>query len=326
VNGVEVGRTTGYNVPRRYTIPASALHAGTNVLAVRVADYGGGGGIDAGPVQLDVGGVPRALDGEWKFRVGEIALQMDGQRINKVPAITYNAMVHPLLPMPITGVIWYQGESNANTAAQAAAYREQFATLVTSWRHAWNGGRDGDVPFLWVQLPNFGQPDAVPNARPAWALQRESMDAALALPNTGRAVTIDVGDANDLHPKNKQDVGRRLALVARDVAYGEHVPDAGPTYRGHTIRDGKVIVQFTNVDGGLVSRAQDGSVGAFAVAGADHRFVWAKARIEGDHVVVWSDAVPDPVAVRYAWADSPVDANLYNRDGLPAAPFRTDDW
>jgi sialate O-acetylesterase len=327
VNGVQVGRTNSYNVERHYTVPASALRAGPNAVAVRVADYGGGGGIWGAPgsVTLEVGGTSRSLAGDWKFRVGEMAVRMDGQRINKVPTITYNAMAYPLLRVPIKGVIWYQGESNANSPQQARAYRDQFVRLITSWRREWNGATR-DFPFLWVQLPNYGPPDSVPNAEPDWALQRESMEAALALPHTGRAVIIDVGNANELHPTNKQDVGRRLALVARAVAYGEHIVASGPTYLRHTVRGGRVVVEFANLGGGLVSRGPDGSAGAFALAGKDRRFVWAQARVEGNRVVVWNDRVPNPVAVRYAWANSPVNANLYNRDGLPAAPFRTDAW
>ncbi|HEX2778671.1 MAG TPA: hypothetical protein VHM30_04170, partial [Gemmatimonadaceae bacterium] len=219
------------------------------------------------------------------------------------------------------------GESNANDERQARGYREQFRQLVTSWRRSWNRGAEPEFPFLWVQLPNFGEPDREPLANGgAWPLQRESMAAALTLPNTGQAIAIDVGEASDIHPKNKQDVGKRLALVARKVAYGENVLASGPTYRSHIVRDGKVVVQFANLDGGLTSRGEGGSVGAVAIAGEDRKFVWAQARIEGNHVVVWSDQVPRPVAVRYAWSNNPADANLYNRAGLPAAPFRTDSW
>ena len=328
VNGVEVGRTSGYNRPRTYEVPASALRAGRNVLAIRVSDYGGGGGITGSPTppRLVVGGADRPLAGEWKLRVGELALSMDGQRLNKVPAITYNRMVHPLLPIAARGFLWYQGESNANDAAQAAAYRGQFATLIRSWRSAFGGGRAGDLPFLWVQLPNYGRADSVPAPRPAWAVLREAMDAALALPNTGRAVTIDLGEADDIHPRNKEDVGRRLALVGRRVAYGEKVEDSGPTYRDHRVEGGRVRVRFGHLGGGLTARGDAGGVGGFTIAGADRRFVPAQARIEGDQVIVWSDRVGTPVAVRYAWADNPATANLYGRAGLPAAPFRTDRW
>lgn len=330
VNGVEVGRTNGWNVPRHYRVPAAALRAGANVIAVRVRDGGGGGGIYgvADSLHLDVGRVSHALAGSWKFRLGEIGLQqMDGQRLNKIPAITWNQMVHPLLPIAIKGVIWYQGESNADDEREARAYRAQFQQLIRSWRREWNRGQEPNFPFLWVQLPNYMHPDSTPTATGgAWAIQRESMAAALALPTTGQAITIDVGEENDIHPRDKVDVGKRLALVARKVAYGEKVLASGPTYRSHTVRDGKVIVRFANVGGGLTSRASDGNVGAFAVAGTDRRFVWAQARVEGDHVVVWSDHVRNPVAVRYGWANNPDGANLYNREGLPAAPFRTDAW
>ncbi len=331
VNGVEVGHTNGYNVQRHYTIPAAALHAGTNIVAVRVADSGGGGGIygPPDPLRVEIGGTSHPLAGNWKFRVGELGVQqMDGQRINKLPALTYNRMVHPLLPIAIKGVIWYQGESNANDDVQAHAYRAQFRQLITSWRHEFNGGQRSTFPFLWVQLPNFQQPDAEPTATGGgWPILRESMTAALSLPSTGQAITIDVGEPNDIHPKNKIDVGRRLALVARRVAYGERVLTSGPTYGTHTVRGGRVTVHFANIGRGLVSHGvTDSSIGAFALAGADRHFVWAQARIEGSHVVVWSSRVPHPVAVRYAWSQNPADANLYNRDGLPAPPFRTDGW
>ena len=333
VNGVEVGRTRGYNVERRYAVPASALRAGANVLAVRVSDGGGGGGPYAptDSVYLLVNGARRALAGQWRFRVGEVAAGMDGQRLNKVPAITYNRMVHPLLPVPIKGVLWYQGESNANDVEQARAYRAQFRQLVTSWRRAWTGGRSGDFPFLWVQLPNFGAADPAPAERPAWAVHRESMTGALALPHTGQAIAIDVGEAEDIHPKNKQEVGRRLALVARRVAYGERVDDAGPTYRSHEVKGDSIIVRFAHAEEGLVARgsadARDAAnaAGAFTIAGADRRFVRANVRIERDRVIVWSGQVRRPAAVRYAWANNPF-AVLFDAHGLPAAPFRTDAW
>ena len=342
VNGVEVGRTSGYNQPRRYAVPATALRAGPNVIAVRVADHGGGGGLhgSADSLRFEIGdGTVRPLSGDWRFRLAELGLQMDGQRTNKVPVITYNQMVHPLLGFPITGVIWYQGESNANNDEQARAYRDQLRTLVTSWRREWKGSSP-TFPFLWVQLPNFGQVERTPSATGgSWAVHREATTAALSLPGTGQAVTIDVGDPNDIHPRDKAPVGHRLALLARKVAYGENVRAVGPTYRSHTVSGNRVTVRFDNVGTGLVVRGSIGGVGGaqaggapvgnartgFAIAGADRRWVWANARIERDRVVVWSDEVPDPVAVRYAWQGNPP-ANLFDSDGLPAAPFRTDAW
>jgi sialate O-acetylesterase len=155
---------------------------------------------------------------------------------------------------------------------------------------------------------------------------RESQSAALALPNTGQAVAIDIGEAHDIHPRNKQDVGLRLALAARHVTFGENVEYSGPVYRRHVQRDGRIVIDFDHLSGGLVARGADNRVQGFAISGADQRFVWANAVIEGDRLVVWSEQVPDPVAVRYAWADNPEGANLFNRAGLPASPFRTDDW
>ena len=321
INGVEIGRTTGYNLERAYRVPASVLHAGRNVLAVRVTDGGGGGGINGAASLLFGDGHRRSLSGTWKFKVGAVSFQPDGQVINKIPTVLYNKMVNPILPFAIKGVIWYQGESNANNLDQARAYREQFASLIQSWRGAWSDGRDA-FPFLWVQLPNFGQRDSVPPADEAWAAQRESMDAALSLSNTGRAITIDVGDADDIHPKDKLDPGVRLARVAQKVAYGENVVASGPTYRAFTVRGDTAVVEFANLVGGLTSKPA-GDVQGFELAAADGKFVWAKARIVGDRVIVWSDRVHAPVVVRYAWANNPP-ATLYNRAGLPAVPFRSD--
>ena len=321
LNGVEIGRTTGYNLERAYRLPESALHAGRNVLAVRVTDGGGGGGINGAASLVFGDGHRRSLAGAWKFKVGAVAFQPDAQVINKFPTVLYNKMLNPILPFAIKGVIWYQGESNANTVEQARAYREQFASLIQTWRSAWSDGHD-TFPFLWVQLPGFGKRDSVPPAEAAWATQRESMDAALALPNTGRAITIDVGDADDIHPKNKLDPGLRLARVAQQLVYGEKVVASGPTYRAFTLRGDTAVVEFTNLGGGLVSRPA-GEVQGLELAGADGRFVWANARIVGDRVFVWSARVHSPAAVRYAWANNPP-ATLYNRAGLPAVPFRSD--
>ncbi|HYD53068.1 MAG TPA: sialate O-acetylesterase [Gemmatimonadaceae bacterium] len=329
VNGVEVGRTSGYNRAREYAVPASALRAGRNVLAIRVADYAGGGGLYAAAdsVYLAVGGARRALAGEWRFRVGELSARSDGQRTNKLPAITYNAMIHPLLGMPIRGVIWYQGESNADDEREARAYRAQFASMIEGWRAAWARGPRRPTPFLWVQLPNFMRADAEPTATGgAWAIHREAMSAALRLPATGQAVTLDLGDPEDIHPRRKREVGQRLALVAQKVAYGDSVLASGPSLRAHRVERSNVVLEFDHVGGGLVARGGEGRLGGFAIAGADGRFVWADARIEGSRVIVSSPRVPTPVAVRYAWANNASTANLFNREGLPAAPFRTDRW
>ena len=325
VNGTEVGRTNGYNVPRLYEVPAAALRTGRNVLAVRVEDTGGGGGIygETSGVFVEVGGTRRPLASGWKFRVGTASLQPDGQHINKVPTVLYNRMVHPLLGLPIKGVLWYQGESNADSVADARKYAALFRDMITSWRREW---RSGEFPFLWVQLANFMAPDSQPPAQSAWAVLRDAQTAALSLSKTAQAVLIDIGDAQDIHPRNKHDVGARLALAARHVAYGQPVEHVGPTHRSHVVRGNTIVVGFDHVGTGLVSRASDGAVGGFAIAGADRKFVWADARIEGNSVIVSSPQVAAPVAVRYAWANNPTRASLYSREGLPAVPFRTDDW
>jgi len=233
------------------------------------------------------------------------------------PSGLYNAMIAPLIPYGIGGAIWYQGESNASRAYQ---YRKLFGCMIQNWRKDWGQYR---FPFLFVQLANFMAIDPEP-AESMWAELREAQLMTLALPNTGMAVIIDIGDANDIHPKNKQDVGKRLALWALARSYGKELVYSGPIYRAMEIKDNKIILHFDHVGGGLVAGG-DGPLKGFAIAGADRKFVWADAKIDGDSVVVSSSVVSAPVAVRYAWADNPV-CNLYNKEGLPASPFRTDDW
>lgn len=321
VNGYEVGRMAqAWNVPRVYEVPASALRAGENVLAVRVEDTGGGGGIFGDPelLYVEAGGERLPLAGSWRFRVGHATVNAEGSK-NQVPTLLYNKMIHPLLRYPIKGALWYQGESNAG-ADDAYVYRDLFAGMIEDWRRRWGVG---DFPFLFVQLASFMAAADEP-AESSWALLRESQCAALELAATAQAVTIDIGDADDVHPRNKQDVGLRLALAARKVAYGQDLVYSGPVYRSHEVRGGRVFLDFDHAGSGLTARG--GELKGFAVAGADRRFVWAEAAIEGGRVAVRSDAVPEPVAVRYAWGDNPEDANLYNAEGLPASPFRTDRW
>ena len=323
VNGVEVGRMdNAWNRARLYEVPSRVLKVGENVISVRVEDFQGGGGI-AGPretVFVDVDGDRRQLPDQWRFMVGRVSLDSDGNK-NQVPTLLWNKMIHPLLQSPIKGFIWYQGESNADRMADALAYAELFSGMIQSWREEW---QQGDLPFFWAQLASFMAVDDDPSAESNWAVLREAQSAALALPNTGQAILIDIGEADDIHPRNKQDVGRRLALAARKIAYGEDLVYAGPAFRECEFREGRAAVSFDHVGSGLIARG--GELRGFALAGADKRFVWADARIDGDRVIVWSDSVADPVAVRYAWANNPPAANLYNVEGLPAGPFRSDRW
>jgi sialate O-acetylesterase len=231
------------------------------------------------------------------------------------PSCLYNAMIAPLIPYTIKGAIWYQGESNAGKAYQ---YRKLFPAMIYDWRRSWG---QGDFPFLFVQLANFTKILPEPGES-NWAELREAQLMTLALPKTGMAVTIDIGEANDIHPKNKQDVGKRLALAALAVAYDEDLVYSGPIYKSMKIKGNRAVLSFYHVGGGLVAKDEEPLKG-FAIAGQDFKFVWAEAEIKGNRVVVWSEKVQHPVAVRYGWADNPV-CNLYNAEGLPASPFRTD--
>ena len=243
------------------------------------------------------------------------------------PGRLYNGMIAPLVPYAIRGALWYQGERNSNDLASAYEYREELPSLIRDWRGVWGqppsqsfGAPGGELPFLFVQLPNFGGKGA-----DALALNRESMLVTLQnTANTGMAVTIDIGETKDIHPKNKQDVGKRLALIARHVAYGEELVYSGPVFRGVTFDGGKAVLDFGHIGGGLLS--SDGEeLREFVIAGEDRQFSVARADIRGSQIVVSSDGVPAPVAVRYAWTNDPR-CNLINRQGLPASPFRTDTW
>lgn len=320
-NGKEVGRTTGYSVSRNYTVPGKMVKAGKLSLAVRVMDTRGGCSMTDDLYLLSANGEQISLTGEWKYQVAADARKegmppADMSENPNLPTSLYNAMIHPLLPYSIRGAIWYQGESNASRAYQ---YRELFPLVIENWRKDWQQ----EIPFYFVQLANFMQETPNP-VDSEWAELREAQTRTLSVANTGMAVIIDKGDANDIHPKDKQTVGHRLALIARAQTYGEQIPYSGPMYRSYQVEGNKIILSFDHTNGGL--KSADGKVlQGFAIAGRDHKFHWAKAEIQGDKVVVTSPEVPYPVAVRYAWANNPV-CNLSNGAGLPASPFRTDDW
>ena len=236
------------------------------------------------------------------------------------PANLFNGKIMPLIPYAIRGAIWYQGESNAGKG-NAELYRLQLELLTQDWRTRW---AQGDFPFAWVQLPNFRKAQTAPVEDSGWPTVREAMLQALQLPNTGMAITIDVGEANNIHPKNKQAVGQRLAAWALAKVYEQkEVVASGPLPAGSEFKGNEIILAFKHTDGGLV--AKGGDLKGFALAGADKKWIAAKARIDGDKVIVSHPDVKTPVAARYAWAENP-DCNLYNGAGLPASPFRTDDW
>ncbi len=319
VNGVFVGTISYQYPPRKYSIPENLLKAGKNIIVVRVINnIGTGGFVPDKPYQLVIGKHKIDLRGKWQYRLGAKMDPLPGQTfVQYQPTGLYNGMIAPLLNYTIKGVIWYQGESDTGRPIE---YRKMFPALINNWRQKWN---QGDFPFLFVQLHNFMETKDEPSES-NWALLREAQMKTLAVKNTGMAVAIDIGEWNDIHPLNKKDVGERLALAARKVAYGEKdIVYSGPIYKCMKIKGNKIVVAFTDIGGGLVVKG-GGELKTFAICGPDKKFVWAKAKIEGDKVVVWNDNVDNPVAVRYAWADNPEGANLYNKEGLPASPFGTD--
>jgi sialate O-acetylesterase len=259
--------------------------------------------------------------------------------LHSVASFLFNGMVRPIIPYAIRGVIWYQGEANTGRACQ---YRTSFPLLISDWRKQWN---QGDFPFYFCQLPIYRPKVSMPGES-GWAELREAQSMALKLPNTGQAVTIDVGETGNLHPRNKKDVGERLALIALARDYGKAIPFSGPVYDSIKVESGKAILSFQHTDGGLTAKplpqtdavnsltnetaplvrnSPNSQLEGFAICGEDRKWVWADAKIDGNNVIVWSDKVPSPAAVRYAWADNPT-CNLTNGPGLPASPFRTDDF
>jgi sialate O-acetylesterase len=321
VNGIFVGTTSYKHPARRYDIPKGLLKEGENTIVVRVISNAGKGGfVEDKPYELIAGGQSVDLKGDWKYQVGAIMESLVNKTyMKRKPVGLYNAMISPLINFAAKGIIWYQGESNTDRPGEYAAL---FQALINNWREKW---QCGILPFIYVQLPNYMKPCEEPSES-KWAILREAQLAALTMPNTGMAVAIDIGEWNDIHPMNKKDVGHRLALWAQKLAYNDsNVVYSGPLFRSMEIRNSKAILSFSCAGSGLAVRG-GGELKNFAIAGADKNFVWAEARIERDRIIVWSDKVQKPVAVRYAWADNPDGANLCNKEGLPASPFRTDKW
>ena len=324
VNGTLVGATANSGASRAYPVAAGLLKPTGNVVAVRVLDTGGGGGIYGDPADLSLevpGGTNLPLAGPWHYHVSSALAQMpplpqDVANNPNFPTVLYNGMISPLLPFGVKGAIWYQGESNAGNAKQ---YQTLLPTMIGDWRTRFGVG---PFPFLVVQLAGYGQTHDQP-ADTGWVRLREAqLLTSERVPNVGLAVAADIGDANDIHPKNKEEVGRRLALAAEAIAYGHKIEYSGPLYQKMTVEGSAIRLHFTHLGGGLVAKGDDKLTG-FSVAGADGHFVWADAKIDGTTILVSSPSVPAPTAVRYAWDDTPV-CNLYNQAGLPAPPFRTD--
>lgn len=328
-----------------YTIPGELVKAGPNTLAIRIYE----------PVNApEFANPPKvgeiSLAGQWLAKPEFALPALDKTALAAVPAppknppnpqnvptYLFNGMIHPIVPYAISGVIWYQGESNAGRAWQ---YRTAFPLMITDWRTQWN---QGDFPFYFAQLANYQAKKDTP-AESSWAELREAQSATLSLPHTGQAILIDIGESGDIHPRNKKDVGERLAKIALARDYGKSLPYSGPVFKSATVEDGKIRLSFSHTDGGLraaplpetydvhtgskktaplVRNSPASELEGFAICGEDRQWVWAEAKIDGETVLIWSDKIPAPVAVRYAWADNPT-CNLVNGAGLPASPFRTD--
>lgn len=321
-NGVEIARGAGYMTPRTYTIPAKLVKAGKAVLAVRVSDFGGEGGIHgkAEELYVEADGKRISLAGDWKYRIGLSLKGFPPAPVSPIqsssyPTVLFNAMAKPWTAFPIKGVIWYQGEANVGRSEQ---YGDLFPALITDWRRQWRS----NFPFYFVQLANFMESKKIqPNSE--WAALREAQTKALKLDQVGMAVTIDIGLADDIHPKNKQEVGRRLALLALAGSYGKNVSSSAPVFQNYIIKGDKMELDFGQKQDGF--KIKDTTLKGFTIAGPDRVFYSAEAMVQNGKIIVSSPKVSVPLAARYGWADNP-DCNLYGENGLPVAPFRTDCW
>ncbi|TCC96072.1 sialate O-acetylesterase [Pedobacter hiemivivus] len=332
-NGTEVGRVAGFGGKRVYRIPKEMLLKGENIITIRLETFDRPAGFeakDAAVIRLEqmvesASPTTIPLAGEWKYALGLPATAYPEQpkgliNVASLPSVLYNGMIAPLEKLPVKGFLWYQGENNAGKAFQ---YKTLFPLLINDWRKQFN---QGDLPFIFTQLSGYGPITSEPVDH-FWAELREAQTEAISLNNTGMAVTIDVGDPYDIHPLNKQVVGKRLAIQAMKTVYGENKLNTSPLYQSMKLSGDSIRIKFSNSTKGLITK--DGTVPkGFAIAGADKKFVWANAKIDGDEIVVWLWKIK-PVAVRYAWTGSPVEsngANVFNQEGLPLSPFRTDTW
>lgn len=321
VNGKLIGKSSGGTKPRKYKIPANTLIEGKNSVTVRIVKNRGNGGFNPG-LAYKIIGTDETIDlaGIWKFKLGaKLDALPEPVNIKLKPMGIYNAMIVPIKKYNFKGVIWYQGEANAKRPKE---YSQILPALINNWRTDFN---NPTMPFLYVQLPNFMAAKELPSES-NWALLRESQLKTLSVPNTGMATTIDVGTWNDIHPHKKKEVGTRLALVAQNIVYNNpKIICSGPKFESMQIENNKVVLTFSTL-GSAMQFKGEGTHTNFAIAGEDKKFVWAEAKIEDGKITVWSKEVPNPVAVRYAWADNPEGEKLFNTEGLPASPFRTDTW
>jgi len=320
INGRFVGSTGSQYSERSYKIPADLLKKGENTIVVKIINFIRHGGFVPGKqYKILANNDTVNLEGEWNYRIGAINEPLEDRLFTgKIPTGLFNSMIAPMINYRIKGVLWYQGESNTSRAFE---HFELFKLLIKDWRNNWH---QGNFPFLYVQLPNFVEVNTE-TTKYDWAYFRETQLKALAIPNTGMAVTIDIGEYNDIHPVKKKDLGYRLALAAQKIAYGEkQIVYSGPVFKSAKIEDNKVTLSFSNGGTGLTTKNGE-ELNCFEICSADNEYYPAKAKIVKDKIIVWSEKVAKPVGVRYAWANNPIDPNLYNKEGLPATPFRTNE-
>lgn len=324
INGKEIGNTTYQYPQRKYAVPNTILHEGQNIFIIKVTNYSGKGGfVTDKPYALIAENDTIDLKGYWQYKVGEVfepkepsSEAVKSLNAQNEPTSLYNAMVAPYTQLPLTGILWYQGESNASEPKE---YAGLLKGLIKDWRNQFN---QLNLPFIYAQLPNFMEVNYLPEES-NWAEFRASQLEGLSLPNTAMTVNIELGEWNDIHPENKKDVGERLALAGLKLAYNEDVVYSGPIYKSHEIKDNKISITFSHIGSGLITNDNE-PLSQFAIAGADKKYIWANAKIEGKTIIVWHDDIPAPKFVRYAWADNPDNPNLFNKEGLPASPFSTE--
>ncbi len=320
INGEKVGETGYQYPPRIYEIPKGILKAGENTLAIRVVCWQGGGGFTPDKLyRIETVDEYIDLKGKWLYKIGtEATIEALAPQIfmQYEPTGVHNGMITPLKNLAPKGVIWYQGESNASRLPKK--YKQLFELLIKDWRRVW---KNEELPFIYVQLSNFKNIECEYNYS-TWAEIRDAQLKTLEVAHTGMAVTIDVGEWNDLHPLNKKDVGERLALIARSVVYGEGIVYSGPLFKKARVLSGEVVISFEHVGSGLLARG--GKLDGFTISSDGKRFIPARAILKGNEVIVWHECIKQPVEVRYAWEDNPENANLYNKENLPASPFKID--
>jgi sialate O-acetylesterase len=321
VNGEQVGNVTYQYPPRRYTVKKDLLKAGKNLVVIRVTNTAGKGGfVPDKRYEMIVGDRSIDLQGDWEYKVGEVFPPVVEKPApsNFTPTALYNAMIAPFLDYSLKGIVWYQGETNV---WKPEVYQQLLPALAKDWRTQF---KQPELPFLYVQLPGFQDRTMLP-AESNMAVLREGQLKSLSIPRSAMTVTLDLGEWNDIHPLTKKPIGERLALAARKIAYGENLVSSGPIYESNAIEGNRIRLRFRETGSGLaINKTDEDELTYFAIAGKDKKFVWAKAIIERNTVVVWSDEITEPMYVRYGWADNPEGANLMNVEGLPASPFRTD--